>query len=324
MKCASSRFSITHCAVCVVAITLFFAGACASAQKAPAPTAFEVATIKPSPSFDVVPFDPKTFGPRITQARATYTGMSLKYLTAYAYGVKMALVSGPEWMDSERYDIEATFPEGAAREDEPKMLQCLLKERFRLAFHIEQRKEPVYALVVGKNGSELKPSPPDSPDSVLDAPLKPGERYDGQGDRKIRVTTNKDGSLTSDMGKGGTRTTKFDSESMTMHMERSKITMLELAGLLPSMMRAYGPGEHMVADQTGIKGFYQVSLDYSLGISLPRRPAAGGDASDAIPSDPQGGGTLDRSLDALGLKLEKREVMMDVYVVDHAEKPSAN
>ena len=196
--------------------------------------------------------------------------------------------------------------------------------RFKLAFHIEQRKLPVYALIVGKNGSKLKPSPPDSPDSALNAPLKPGERFEGEGDRKIRVTTNQDGSITSDLGKRGIWTSKIDSESMTRHVERSKITMEELAALLPSMMRALGPEEHMVADQTGIKGFYQVSLDYSLGISRPRRQAAGGDASDAIPSDPQDSGSLDRSLDALGLKLEKREVPMDFYVVDHAEKPSAN
>jgi uncharacterized protein (TIGR03435 family) len=323
MNCASRHFSTVYCVVCIVAIT-FGAGACASAQTAPNPTAFEVATVKPSAPFDVVPFDPKSFGPRITQARATYAGMPLKLLTANAYGIKMAQLSGPEWMDSERYDIDARLPEGAATQDAPKMLQALLKERFKLAFHIEQRKEPVYALVVGKSGAKLTPSPADSPDSVLDAPLKPGERYEGEGDRKIKVITNKDGSLTSDTRKGGTRTFKFDSKSMTMHTERSKITMEELAGLLPSMMHEYGPGEHMVADQTGIKGFYQVTLDYPVGISRPNRSAAGGDASNPIPPDPQDSGSIDRSLDALGLKLEKREVLMDVYVVDHVEKPSAN
>jgi len=50
----------------------------------------------------------------------------------------------------------------------------------------------------------------------------------------------------------------------------------------------------------------------------------GGDASDTMPSDPQGGGVLAKSLDAMGLKLEKRKMQMDTYVIDHVEKPSEN
>jgi uncharacterized protein (TIGR03435 family) len=33
---------------------------------------------------------------------------------------------------------------------------------------------------------------------------------------------------------------------------------------------------------------------------------------------------LNKSLDAMGLKLEKRKVQMDIYVIDHVEKPSEN
>jgi uncharacterized protein (TIGR03435 family) len=33
---------------------------------------------------------------------------------------------------------------------------------------------------------------------------------------------------------------------------------------------------------------------------------------------------LTRSLDALGLKLEKRKAPIDVYVIDRIEKPSEN
>jgi uncharacterized protein (TIGR03435 family) len=43
-----------------------------------------------------------------------------------------------------------------------------------------------------------------------------------------------------------------------------------------------------------------------------------------LPSDPQGSYLLIQSLDALGLKLEKRKMPMDVYVVDHVERPSGN
>jgi uncharacterized protein (TIGR03435 family) len=108
-------------------------------------------------------------------------------------------------------------------------------------------------------------------------------------------------------------TTKFDFESMTRHEERSKVTMKELAGWLSPSIGS------KVVDETGIKGNYQVVIDLPLG----NRPAARVDASDGIPSDPQG--ALDLSLDALGLKLEKRKAPIDVYVVDHVEKtPTEN
>jgi uncharacterized protein (TIGR03435 family) len=117
----------------MIAITLFCAGACASAQGASTNTAFEVATIKLA-----APFDPKTFGPRINLARASYTDMTLRLLAAHAYDVKHPQISGPEWIASDCFDIVATFPEGAANEDERRMLQDLLKTRFKLAFHIEK------------------------------------------------------------------------------------------------------------------------------------------------------------------------------------------
>jgi uncharacterized protein (TIGR03435 family) len=43
-----------------------------------------------------------------------------------------------------------------------------------------------------------------------------------------------------------------------------------------------------------------------------------------MPADPQGASSLTRSLDALGLKLEKRKILMNVYVIDHVERPSEN
>ena len=319
MKHTRNRFRIAYYVLYAIVIALFGAGACASAQKASTTKVFEVATIKPA-----APFDPRKFGPRINQARATYTDLSLKNLIAYAYDVKEPQVSGPEWIASEKYDIVATLPKGAAKEDDKRMLQALLKERFKLAFHIEKRELEVYALVVDKHGAKLKPSPPDSPESEADKPLKPGESYVGEGDRKVKQVKNKDGSSTINMGKSGTQTTKFDWESKTMHWERSKITMEEFAKELTSSMDAFKLGGRMVVDQTGIKGNYQVAIDIPLGISMPNRLAASGDASDTIPSDPQGGGALNKSLDAMGLKLEKRKVPIDVYVIVHVEKPSAN
>jgi uncharacterized protein (TIGR03435 family) len=245
--------------------------------------------------------------------------MTLKELTAWAFEVKDFQISGPGWMASERFDIVARLPKGAAKEDEKRMLQDLLKTRFKLTIHVEKRKGEVYALVVGKHGVKLKPSLPDATAFDPNAPLKPGESYIREGDSKTKITTNKDGSSTVDNGKNGTFTTKFDWESKTLHFEYSKITMEEFANALTSAITADGHGGHIVIDQTGIKGDYQVAYNFPIGISLPNQSKDGGEAS-----DPEGSISLTRSLDALGLKLEKRKAPIDVYVVDHVEKPSEN
>ncbi len=270
------------------------------------------------------PFDPKKFCPRLNQARATYTDLSLKNLIAHAYDVKLPQVSGPEWISSEKYDIVATLPKGAAKDDEKKMLQALLKECFGLTFHIEKREGEVYALVVGKHGAKLKPSPPGAPEPDPNAPLKLGEKILGEGDSKTKSVTNKDGSRTIDMGKRGTQTFKFDMESGTQHFESSKMSTEELAGWMSMCMGQGVFKKYIFVDETDIKGDYQVSLGCPLEFSISKSSAGGGDASDAIPSDPQGGGSLTQFLDALGLRLETRKAPIDVCVIDHAEKTPAN
>jgi len=326
MKHGFRHSSRLCCLVCAIGFTLFGMGARGSAQDAPskqdtpATPAFEVATIKPA-----APFDPTKFGPRISATRASYTDETLRLLIANAYHVRLPQVSGPKWIDSDQFDIVATIPEGAARDDVDKMLQALLKDRFKLTFHIEKRDAETYALVVGKNGANLKPSPPDPAEIDVNEPLKAGETYVGEGNTKSKMVRNTDGSSTIFMGKRGTQTVKSDIESRTMHIETSKMTMQELAGRLPGFMGAGSLEKYTVVDETGLKGTYQVAIDYPLpDFSRPKIPAAGGDISDAIPSDPQDGGVLTRSLDALGLKLEKRKAPIDVYVIDRIEKPSEN
>src|SRR5664279_6215744 len=75
-----------------------------------------------------------------------------------AYGVKNYQVTGPGWLDTERYDITAKVPKGATKDDLKLMLQGLLAERFKLTLHHETKELPMYALVVGKGGPKLKES----------------------------------------------------------------------------------------------------------------------------------------------------------------------
>ena len=83
-----------------------------------------------------------------------------------------------------------------------------------------------------------------------------------------------------------------------------------------------GSGVHKVVDGTSIKGTYQVAYDCPQ--STTQQPSSGTEAVGTLPSDPQGSSALTRSLDALGLRLEKRMIPQAVYVIDHVEKPSEN
>ena len=99
------------------------------------------------------------FGPHVDNSQADYTYMSLKDLIANAYDVKPYQITGPDWMATARFDIVAKLPEGASKDDAPRMLQSLLKERFNLTAHLDTREHPVLALVVAKGGPKMKESP---------------------------------------------------------------------------------------------------------------------------------------------------------------------
>jgi len=319
MDCVRRCFFRVHGSVFVLAL-MTSAGMRTCAQSGSTQLTFEAATIKPVAIDASHPFDPKHYGAHVYQSRARYWSMTLRDLIEYAYDIHSFQVSGSGSSGSDRFDIEAIFPEGAAKQDERRMLQALLKDRFKLAFHIESKDLEGYALVVGKHGSQLKPSLPDPSKSEMDTPSISGEDRADQSPAKPRVTANPDGSSTIDLGKRGTQTVKFDPENWLRHYQRSKMAMAELAEMLSDCVGREG---HKVEDRTGIQGDYQVSFDCPLGMP---RPMTGSDASDMLPSDPEGGwgGALNHSLDTLGLKLEKCKVPVEVYVIDHTEKPSEN
>ena len=125
---------------------------------------FEVASVKPSD-----PDNPRTsFDPGLKVGRFIATGASLKMLIAYAWDKQQTQISGgPKWLDSDRFDIEATQGNIDATTTNPfqrpvmywqnrAMLQSLLGDRFHLIVHNEVKQEPVYELVLAKSGPRLK------------------------------------------------------------------------------------------------------------------------------------------------------------------------
>jgi uncharacterized protein (TIGR03435 family) len=83
------------------------------------------------------------------------SNVTLRFCLTRAYRITDPQVSGPAWIDSDRYDIVAKVPAGAPESQIPEMLQALLAERFKLLAHREQKELPALALVVTKNGPKL-------------------------------------------------------------------------------------------------------------------------------------------------------------------------
>src|SRR4051794_10001039 len=72
--------------------------------------AFEVASVKPAAQQEPGRFQISMGG---DPGRIDYRGVSLKNLIERAYSIKSYQVSGPDWLDSERFDVSAKLPDGA-------------------------------------------------------------------------------------------------------------------------------------------------------------------------------------------------------------------
>jgi uncharacterized protein (TIGR03435 family) len=305
---------------------------------------FEVATIKPSQPLDQAKLiaalqsgGKMPVGANIDAHRAEYLYLDLKTLMTYAYGVKAYQVTGPDWMSTARFDILAKMPDGATKDDAPKMLQSLLEERFKLTVHRTSTEHPVLALVVGKNGPKLKASTEKPVDIDPTAPLKPGEMKmdgpDGPVRAKVDIAT---GSSVVDMGLKGKMSYKLNPATQSMHIDFSMTTLPGLADMMTQLMTQLGGpggGGKQIVDMTGIKGNYDASMEISLAeiIALARAAGAnipvgagapaGGPGNVPTASDPGAGGTsVTDAVQAMGLKLESRKAVVDQLVVDHIEK----
>ena len=268
------------------------------AGNAPAPS-FEVASIKPNRSGDLrmmISYDAGKF---------KATGVTTKFVMARAYDVKDFQISGgPSWIDSDRYDIDAKaedaviekmrkLPRDQARKQSGMMLQSLLAERFGLQVSHGTKELPVFALVVAKNGPKLHEAKAGDPyPNGIKGP--DGRPAGGPGMMRMHP-----GQLT-----GQALPTAFLAEVLSQQLGRQ------------------------VLDQTGLKGNYDFTLEWTPELSRPGMPLGpeggrpGGDS--APPPDSSGPSIFTAIQEQLGLKLESTKGPVDVIVIEHIERPSEN
>lgn len=128
---------------------------------------FEVATIKPTGT------QPGGRWIRMQSVdRFEARNHAVRTLIAAAFDMSpQAISAGPAWVDSDHWDIQAKTP-GEIRpnlNEQMTMLRGLLKERFQLTFHREQKRMHIYSLTVARGGPKLKESQL-SPDRTPEGP----------------------------------------------------------------------------------------------------------------------------------------------------------
>jgi uncharacterized protein (TIGR03435 family) len=334
-----------HRSIISALILLLVATGAARGQTPQGKLSFDVATVKPAAPLDMQRLAadvqagrmPK-IGPEIDASRATYSYMSLDQLIALAYNVRLYQIGGPPWLSDARFDIEATIPEGATKDDAPAMLRVLLEERFKLVAHRTQEEHTVLALVVGKSGPKMKEAATAPQAFDPNSPLAPGERQIDGLDGPMRMKLSPDGMVTMNMGAKGTITQKFDRQNQSLDLKSSAVTMAGFAEMLSNLfMQMGGANSRQVVDMTGLKGNYEVAVEISLadmvtlarsqGMALPAPPPSGRAGANTVPeaSDPGGGSSVYESVRQMGLKLEDSKATVDRLVIDHVEKtPTEN
>jgi uncharacterized protein (TIGR03435 family) len=226
--------------------------------------------------------------------------LTLRRLILNAYGVQDYQLSGdPPWLASEHYDIQATTAGNTSvQQMEGPMLQVLLEERCKLTLHREIRQLPVYQLAVGKGGAKLRHSTEGSctPYSVDSAP--PPAAAPGQPNQSFcGLHLSVDGLKRALDGKG-----------------------VSMAVFATNLSRTYTSDlARNVIDMTGLSGTFDVHLKWVID---PLTRAAGPGA--APPADLVGVSLFEALQDQLGLRLQSAKGPVEVLVIDHIERPSAN
>jgi uncharacterized protein (TIGR03435 family) len=295
--------------------------------------AFDVISIKPS-----APPPPGVRGPGVAGGGTTRgnryatSNATLRTLLQQGYqqistapAGQLQIIGAPDWIDNDRYDIQATVDCGGgilSRAQVQLMVQSMLENRFQLKAHMEIREFPVYNLVVGKDGPKLTASADQTPTTPAGGPPQPcGPAPPAPtGPPPLPSTP---GSLMDSnfvMPRG----------SLMMGMSPAGIVLratgVPLANILNLLQQQVG---RPVIDKTDLKGLFDIKLQFNPeGLT----PAPG---APAPPSNPTGGGgttttatdpnpSLFTALQDLGLKLESAKGPLKVLVIDSVQKPTLN
>lgn len=274
--------------------------------------AFEVATIRP-------PTRGSRISARVLPSRVEFVGYSLRELVRLAFGKQIYEISVPQWSWEQSFDIQATFPAGATREQVPEMLQTLLVTRFGLTWHVEPRRIDAYDLILGQDGVRMEQV--EAADEIQKELKNLGERASS-----TFVSEGFDGPRLNFAipGEIGSRTVTtrslYDSHTTarrTTLVNAVRISMPEFVSILRVNL------DKPIIDRTGLTGLYRFKVELDASIMALRIVTTDVNGN-PINREPTGVDTF-KAVESLGLKLEQRRDPIDVLVVDKLERtPTEN
>jgi uncharacterized protein (TIGR03435 family) len=212
-------------------------------------------------------------------------------LIVLAYGVADYQVAGGlSWIGTDRYDVQAKADgDATVQQMEGPMLQALLVERFKLAFHRETQQLPVYELIRAGNTKLQQTREGSCTTYSLDAPAP----------------------RTSATGAPGTVFCGFPhltQNGISRALDGKGVSVATLAGNIARSVR------RSVIDKTGLTGTYDLHLEWT---DAPLNDIPNPEVSDR-PS------IFTAVTEQLGLKLESAKGSVEVIVIDRMERPSQN
>jgi uncharacterized protein (TIGR03435 family) len=257
---------------------------------------FEVASIKPTGS--------RGGGSMRPMPGRLTASAPLRVLMEAAYHVQpFQIVGGPEWVEWDGYAIDAKAAGQPEHAQMMLMLQSLLEDQFQLRAHRESREMPIYALAPARGGLKLPPPRDGScveQTEVLGPLADPGARMQPPGEGPTLAP--RCGGLDVPLEAGGAR------------IRGGKVPMAEFVRVLSRVLG------RTVTDRTGFAGVFDVNLDFlpdDTTVGLPPPPPGAIPFVTASPS-------IFSAVQQLGLRLESTKGPVEVLVIDHVERPSAN
>jgi uncharacterized protein (TIGR03435 family) len=288
--------------------------ACLTAYgQAPSPT-FDVASIKPAPPPEGGRMMMGMRGGPGTKDPGLYScnNCNLSMLLMQAYNIKHYQLSLPSSLETERFNISAKVPDGTTKEQFRLMLQNLLAERFKLVIHRDQKEMQVYEMTVAKGGLKVKESVPE--------PLKEGAA-DPTPMTLGRAPLDKNGYPIIPKGCKGCMIVENDKARLLA----AESTTKEFADRVGAQL---GKPVH---DLTGLTGKYDFDLTWGRDDTAARGSGTPESNTPLNTSSAASGPAefqqmmIAAAQSEIGLKFEQKKGMVEIIVVDHAEKvPTEN
>lgn len=237
------KFSCVHfCAALFGVCTVAFSQNAGTAGGA----AFIAADVHPSPaSLRVSVHQARKVGPLVADGLFQMRNATMLDLISLAYGLDSHKVTGgPQWLDWDRFDINAVAPADSSAESQKAMLRTLLADRFRLVSHTAAQPVNMWVLTASQ-APKITRGQADGGSCQVDRNASVGVRQTGDANNSVSAPL---------------RTYSCTDVSMSNFAA-------QIATLAPSYLEGFS-----IVDQTGLAGGWTFKLTVTPVAALAANP----------------------------------------------------